>query len=177
MSQNTPPEALPRAGVLRQFAAMLYDGLLLAAVLLIAAALGTAFTGGEAVRAGNPLFSTYLLLVTFFFFGWFWVHGGQTLGMRAWRLRLQRAHGHGLTWWHALVRFMTGLPAWIVLFLAVGSMAPRQGDEAGLLALLYGLPTPLLFGIGIGWLILDHLPRSWRDRFSETEVVALPKER
>jgi uncharacterized RDD family membrane protein YckC len=41
----------------------------------------------------SPFFRTYLLLVCFFFYGGFWVHGGQTLGMRAWRLRLQRRNG------------------------------------------------------------------------------------
>ena len=40
----------------------------------------------EAVSRGLRL--GYLFLVTFGFFGWFWTHGGQTIGMRAWKIRL-----------------------------------------------------------------------------------------
>ncbi|OGI41569.1 MAG: hypothetical protein A2150_00620 [Candidatus Muproteobacteria bacterium RBG_16_64_11] len=40
----------------------------------------------------------------FLFYGWFWTRGGQTLGMRAWRLRLTRADGGPVTWRRAALR-------------------------------------------------------------------------
>lgn len=177
MSQNPPPESLPRAGLLRRLAALFYDALLLAAVLMIASALSLPFTGGEAVRAGNPFFSTYILLVAFFFFAWFWTHGGQTLGMRAWRLRLQQLNGSGVSWWHALLRFLSALPAWLLF--GLGATKATLGDSAelaGPFGLVYQLPHWLLLGGGIVLLLWDHSPYSWRDRFSETTVVRLPKQ-
>ena len=68
---------LPRARLPRRLAAILYDSLLLAGLLFIAGALAlmvaVAVWGGETVAhrhllQGNPFFSTYLLLVCFFFY-------------------------------------------------------------------------------------------------------------
>ncbi len=169
---------LPSAGVLRRLAAMIYDGLLLVAVLFVATALLLPLTHGKAIDSGNPLFNTYLLFVTFVFFAWFWTHGGQTLGMRAWRLRLQRRDGHAIGWWHALLRFLTALPAWVVIFLGVGRWT-LGGDARpeGILGLVYTLPAWALLGAGGLWLLADHWRDAWRDRFSETRVVLLPKRR
>jgi uncharacterized RDD family membrane protein YckC len=110
------PARLPR-----RLAAIVYDGLLLAGVLLVATALAlglaVAILGSESVRLhsplqGNPFFSTYLLLVCFFFYGGFWIHGGQTLGMRAWRLRVQQRDGRNIGWWQALLRFLIAGLGW-----------------------------------------------------------------
>ncbi len=76
------------AGLLRLLGAVAYDLLLWLAVLFLATALILPISGGDALRAGNPLYTSYLFMVSFFFYAWFWVHGGQTLGMRAWRLHV-----------------------------------------------------------------------------------------
>ncbi|MCB1757256.1 MAG: RDD family protein, partial [Gammaproteobacteria bacterium] len=44
------------------------------------------------------------MLVTFVFFGWFWTHGGQTLGMRAWRLQLTGNRQHAVSWPQSIIR-------------------------------------------------------------------------
>lgn len=131
------------ASLYRRLAAMLYDGLLLLAVLFGATALVLPLTGGQAVHAGNPFFTSYLFFVCFFFFGWFWMHGGQTLGMRAWRLQLQRIDGRPLTWWHVLLRFFSAIVSW----------APA--------------------GLGFWWILVDRKHLAWHDRFSETLIVQL----
>ena len=157
------PARLPR-----RLAALVYDGLLLGGVLVGATALALGLAvmllGSEAVKlhhplAGNPFFQTYLLLVCFFFYGGFWTHGGQTLGMRAWRLRVQRRDGRGISWWHALLRFLIGS-----LWLAI---------VAGLHQVLQ-LGVALSLGIGLGCLLL-LLALRLPDRTSETELVLLPK--
>ena len=117
MDVTTPPKSpLPPSSLAwlpRRLAAIVYDSLLLTGVLFgataLALGLAAALLGGEALKlhnplAGNPFFSTYLLLVCFFFYGGFWIYGGQTLGMRAWRLRVQRRDGRGIGWWQALLR-------------------------------------------------------------------------
>ena len=157
------PARLPR-----RLAAIVYDGLLLIGVLVgataLALGLAVALLSGEAVKLHNPLqanpfFQTYLLLVCFFFYGGFWTHGGQTLGMRAWRLRLQRRDGRGIGWWQALLRFLIG-SLWLAP-VAYLHQVLKVGVISGL-------------GAGFGCLLL-LLALRLPDRASETELVMLPK--
>jgi uncharacterized RDD family membrane protein YckC len=158
---HVSPEASqpPHCGLLRRLAAILYDGLLLLAVLFIATAIllplthqaGT--TPGEApvpIYAQHPLykaaFTSYLFMVSYFFFAYFWTHGGQTLGMRAWRIRVQTRDGHPIGWWHALLRFMVAIVSWAAL------------------------------GLGFLWSLVDRQKRTWHDLYSETDLIVLPKE-
>ena len=168
---NTPPPEQPLvslAGLPRRLGAIIYDGLLLAGVLFGATALAlvvaVAIIGGEGFKAhnpltGNPFFSTYLLLVCFFFYGGFWIHGGQTLGMRAWRLRLQRRDGQGIDWRQALLRFLIG-----GLWLAPTAYLHR--------VLEIGIGLSLAGGLGCLLLLLALRLPDW---FSDTELVVLSK--
>ena len=131
--------------LLRRLAASVYDALLLIAILFIASALMLPLTGGEAVQSGNPLFRAYILFVCFFFFGWFWTHGGQTLGMRAWRIRVQQPDGEPITWKQALLRFLAALVSWLAL------------------------------GLGFLWMLVDRDGLTWHDRWSKTRLVMLQK--
>ena len=148
MSSEAP---LPRAGVLRRFGAMLYDFLLAAALLMFVTALLLPFTGGEAITAerhGVLIETAYrlgLLAILVAFFGWFWTRRGQTVGMLAWRLKLQRIGGGTLTWPDALKRFAAALASW--------------------------LPCAL----GYFWIWIDRDRLAWHDRWTNTEVVVLPK--
>ena len=95
------------AGLLRRLAALLYDALLVIAVLFIAA-LPLPLVE-EPVRAlwwARTLEQLYLLTAWFLFFGWFWTHGGQTVGKKAWRMELLRLNGDKPSWWDALIRFV-----------------------------------------------------------------------
>jgi uncharacterized RDD family membrane protein YckC len=168
-AERSPPAArVTLAGLPRRLAAIVYDSLLLLGVLVgataLALGLAVAVLGSEPVRlynplAGNPFFQTYLLLVCFFFYGGFWTHGGQTLGMRAWRLRLQRRDGQGISWWQALLRFLIG-GLWLT---PVVYLPWALGVSVGL---------SLAAGVGVLLvLLLLRLP----DRASETELVVLPK--
>ncbi|GAA5133932.1 RDD family protein [Thalassotalea piscium] len=102
----------PRAGLLRRLASGVYDLLLAIAVYMVAGALGFAIfaifaamglvdmSGSEhliEVQQSSLLYSglIYLwnLLWVAYFFVYFWNKSGQTLGMKAWRLRLQNTDG------------------------------------------------------------------------------------
>lgn len=138
----------PAAALPRRLAAGAYDLLLLAGVLF-AAGLPLPLLPAEwmAAPAGRWLLRGYVLAVAALFFGWFWVHGGQTLGMRAWRLRVERDDGTGLDWPSAAGRFA---------------------------ALLLAL-APL--GLGVLWAAVDPHRLAWHDRLSGTRVVLLPRPR
>ncbi len=156
----------------RRLAAMIYDGLLLIAVLFVATGVATAVTRGESITAGNPLFTTYLFLVCFVFFSWFWTHGGQTLGMRAWKIRLQRIDGSSVTLMQSLLRFITGLPAWLCILLGIVKIVlPEAPDIGPPMSWLFILPKGVLVLIGIIWLIMDNQYFLWRDKFTESSIV------
>lgn len=103
------------AGLPRRLAAAVYDLFLLTGLWFIAILVLLPFTGGKALVGSNPLFQLYLLYVPYLFFGWFWTHGGQTLGMRAWHMQLRRPDGGTLGWGRALLRYIGAWIAWLTL--------------------------------------------------------------
>ena len=143
----TADATLPHCGLLRRLAAILYDALLLLAVLFIATLAVLPLTGGEAIRPHNPLYTTYIFFVGFFFFAWFWTHGGQTLGMRAWRVRVQTRNGQAISWWQALLRYLIAFVSWGAL------------------------------GLGFLWSLFDKEKMTWHDRYSESVLVVMPRDK
>ncbi len=103
------------AGLLRRIGAMVYDTLLLTAILMLAAIPPVMLNGG-ALRDGtsletvkNLLFLLYLLAVAFTFYAWHWTHGGQTLGMTTWKIRVTSLEGKPLDLKQSFIRFCTAL--------------------------------------------------------------------
>ncbi len=78
------------AGLFRRLAALVYDLFLVVAIWFAIAGIGVSLNGGEAMPSwiNHYLLFPALIISTFVFYFWFWTHGGQTLGMRAWRLKL-----------------------------------------------------------------------------------------
>lgn len=87
----------PPAGLIRQFAAMLYDSLLICAILFVVVAISVRFNQGEAIESG-PIIYLSIFLVIFIFYGWFWSKAGQTLGMRVWKIRIVSEFGGNPSW-------------------------------------------------------------------------------
>ncbi len=137
MNNNT----LSPAGFLRRLAALIYDMLVLACIWFFATGLMVLINKGESLPAHHPLLTAYLLLVTFTFLAWCWIHGGQTLGMKAWKIRVQGINGEPLTWKTALIRYLVAL-------VSLASL-----------------------GLGFVWILFDGSKRSWYDRASGTCVV------
>ena len=140
------------AGVLRRFGAVLYDALLVVALMMIVTAAFLPLTGGEAItyeRVGalEYVYRLTLLSVVVGFFGVFWTRRGQTLGMAAWRLRLERIDGGVLTWRDVLIRLGGACVSWAAL------------------------------GLGYFWIWIDRDRLAWHDRWSGTRVIVLPKRR
>jgi uncharacterized RDD family membrane protein YckC len=143
-SATADPRSRAPAGLFRRLAALAYDCLLLLSLLLVATLLALPLTGGQAVRPHNPYFQTYLFLIGFFYFAWHWVRSGQTLGMRAWRIRVVSLDGGPVGWWQALLRFMVGLASLAVV------------------------------GLGLLWALVDPRRRAWHDLAAGTLVVHEP---
>jgi len=164
-----------QAPVIKRLLAIFYDSFLLIAVLFLAMALLLLISGGYQLQDGNPLMTAYLLVISYVFFGWFWTHGGQTLGMRAWKLHIQQRNGDSVSWQQSALRFITALPAWIVFLIGISLAAGIPLTSHPWLQVLERLPGWLVLVISIVWLILDQRPNNWRDRFSGTQVIKLGK--
>lgn len=111
----------------RRLLALLYDLLPLLGLWFLAGVIGLAVTGGafDPRRFGHRAFLQILVLA--FSTGYFvisWTRGGQTIGMRAWKLRLVTQDGSPLPWPRALLRFFLasvslaalGIGFWWALF-------------------------------------------------------------
>ncbi len=133
------------ASLLRRLAAGAYDLLLLAGLLMILGIAVLILRGGEAVPVGTPWFQALVLLVCAVFYAGFWSRGGQTLGMRSWRLRVEKTDGRPVDAATALLRFAA----------AVLSLVPA--------------------GLGMLWILIDREQRAWHDRLTDTRVVLLSK--
>ena len=94
----TPKQLLqcPSASLLKQLLAMLYDSLLIVALLFFATAILLPFNQGEAIS--GPIYSFYLLMVVFVFYSGFWHKAGQTLGMKVWKIRIINEYGYNPSW-------------------------------------------------------------------------------
>jgi uncharacterized RDD family membrane protein YckC len=82
---------------------MLYDGLLVVALLMIAAA-AIVIPSGTEIAPGSAPFQIYLLAVWWLYFAICWRLGGQTVGMRAWRIHLI-SESDRTGWLQTLIRF------------------------------------------------------------------------
>jgi uncharacterized RDD family membrane protein YckC len=94
-------------------AAVIYDGLLLAAGLFFASIVVVVPFGITLEGPLYPLYVVYIYALSFLFFGWFWTHGGQTLGMKTWRFRVEQKNGKAMTWSRALLRFLAAIISWL----------------------------------------------------------------
>jgi len=157
--------------ILKRLLASFYDAFLLLATLFFATALTMPFTKGEIAANNNIYMSLYLLVVIYIFYGWFWTHGGQTLGMRVWKQQLVQFDGTAVTWRQSLIRLLTGLPAWILLL--VGLLLWTVPDKINLAESLQGIPNWSLAVTGFIWVVLENRSNTWRDKLSGTEVITV----
>ncbi|MCG8427498.1 MAG: RDD family protein [Chromatiales bacterium] len=149
MNHNLDNAATPN--LLRRLAAILYDLLLVAGLLMLATALVTIpvdlFLGQEAAGqlGDNLLFRLWLLAVPPAFFIGFWRLGGQTLGMHAWRMKMVSVTAERVSWGQATLHFFAALLSW------------------------------LPFGLGFFWSLFEPEHRTWHDKLSGTRMVMLAK--
>lgn len=146
------------ASFLRRLAAILYDSLLCIALAMMVTlfyqqVILRAWYGAKKLQelshAGaldvDPTLASLVFLSLFGFFAFFWTRTGQTLGMQAWRIRVQNHDGSALSLAQALIRFITALASWACA------------------------------GLGFFWMLWDKQHKTWHDHNSQSIVVHLPK--
>lgn len=166
-------ELLPPATFPKRALAIIYDGLISIAVLLVATWVYTMIGGwltgwGEFEEmaesgqlAGDPGLTFALFLTLYLFFAYFWTRIGQTLGMQVWRIRIENLDGTSVSWTQALRRYVTAAAVIFITLLA--------GYYVGAITLLITLPAIVALFFPINGL-------SVTDRLSGSVVVQVPKE-
>lgn len=136
-----PPPAPP--GIVRRLTAMTYEALLLAGVIAVALVFPHLLLGAFAHRVATPtLLWAHLFVVLLVYCVGFWCHGGQTLAMKTWRLRLLTRSGDPLRPMQALLRYLL---CW---------------------------PSLCLGGIGLLWALVDRDRQFLHDRIAGTQLVS-----
>jgi uncharacterized RDD family membrane protein YckC len=125
----------------RRLLSLCYEALTFAAVLLAGGFLLTLLAVSAGAVLARPVLQVILLLLAGTYFAWQWRRGGQTLAMKAWRIRLVTASGAELTWRHAILRFALAVPG------------------------------VLLCGSGFLWVLIDRDRQFLHDRLAGTRIV------
>ena len=128
-------------GLIRRLLAMVYDAIIVLALMMVATLAAMLLGFGNQTALRDPVFTAYLVLVWFLYVGGFWTRGGMTVGMRAWRVRIENASGERPGWTRSAVRFAVSLL------------------------------SAALAGAGFLWSLFDAEKRSWHDLASGTRLV------
>lgn len=133
------------APLLRRTLSLIYETLLLAALLWCAALLFGALENKVGSTHVRTVFQAYLLVLTGVYFVWQWTHGGQTLPMKTWHMRLVTPTGQPVGTLQAWARYLIA--------------------TAGVLG----------FGLGFLWALIDRDRQFLHDRLSRTRLVRCPR--
>ncbi len=141
MNGTTAPG--PLASLARRSGSLVYEALLLAAVLFLCTWVFLFFAQSLDRAIARPLLQLWLLFLTGVYFCYCWSRGGQTLPMKTWRIRLVTAGGGPVTVGTAVVRYLLAL-----LSLGAG-------------------------GLGFAWSLMDRDRQFLHDRIAGTRLVLL----
>ena len=131
---------------LRRLGAIIYDALLLFALLMLATVPFIIVRSGEAVEpGGNLVYQLVLVAVIYAYLVGYWTTRGRTLGMQSWGLQIISNDGQIPGIAPATLRFVAAILSWVPL------------------------------GLGFFWQLWDKDGLTWHDRLSGTRTVYIPK--
>jgi uncharacterized RDD family membrane protein YckC len=128
-------------GVGRRLLSLVYELLLLTAVILLAAGVATALVHSTGVVHPRGLTQLAVTSACFGYFTWQWHGRGQTLPMKTWKISLETTEGDRVSVARALLRAVLSIPG-------------------------YGL-----FGITVLWALVDRENQFLHDRLAGTRLV------
>lgn len=162
------------ASVWRRLGALVYDGLLLVAVLFMGTLVLLPLTGGQPITPQDSgpweyAYRAWIALLVTLFFGYSWTRRGQTLGMMSWKIRLVRVDGSGFRWVHVLSRLGVGLALVVAAALGLWLLGDAKRPARMLLGAVLVLPALLNYAL----VYVDPLRRTLLDRWTGTRVVRI----
>ncbi|MEX2123200.1 MAG: RDD family protein [Woeseia sp.] len=135
---------MSNAGLGRRFGAILYDALLVFALMCLGTLPFVGARGGDIVEPGTLRHQLTMLLLCYLFFVGFWSGYGRTLGMQSWRLRIETVDGCAPGIGQSSLRFFAAILSW--------------------------LPA----GLGFWWQLVDNDNLALHDRLSGTRLRFYP---
>jgi uncharacterized RDD family membrane protein YckC len=126
---------------LRRLGALLYDGLSLIVLWLLASVIFTTLYGMADHGVPRLLLQLFCFMVVGGYFLWCWIHGGQTLSMQTWKIKLVYQNGDPLTLMGAVLRLLLA-----TVCLSAG-------------------------GLGVWWALLDRDGQFLHDRLAKTRLI------
>jgi len=132
--------------LLRRLASIIYDTLLCLALLMLSFLLPHILLSAFAHILTPPwLLKAHFFLILLIYFVGFWLHGGQTLAMKTWRIRLINNSG--------------------------STTEERLRPGQALLRYLAACFSLLFFGIGLLWALIDRDGQFLHDRIAGTKLI------
>lgn len=119
----------------RRFLSAVYESVLLTGVVLVAGAAGYVIQVALARYALplRPLGQVAMFALVGLYFVHFWTHGGQTLAMSTWRIRVVGPDGGPLTTRRAIARYLL---LWLFLVPTLAILAATSAGHAAIVASL-----------------------------------------
>lgn len=160
-------------GIFRRVGAGCYDALLVGGLLMVSVGVATYLTrpaGTGTTLAAFPhrlLYQAVAMAVIAAYYGLCWTGRGETLGMKAWRLRLLSEHGALPSWRQVLIRLLLVVPLWLAP-LAGLLMFMRHSAAAWMVG---AATLPIAISLAAAW----SQGISLHDRASATRVVLVPR--
>lgn len=161
---SAPVANMVTPGLARRLACFVYEGVLLFGVVMIAGYLYSSLTQQRHALEGRHGLQAFMLVVLAIYFVWFWSHGGQTVAMKAWHIRLVRTDGRPVSQARALLRYVL---SWIWFLPALGTAAAAGLHGGGE---LFGISTVgVVAYAALAWL---HPQRQfWHDAVCGTRLI------
>ena len=122
-------------------AIIVYDFVIVISLLMLATLLAMFAGFGGRTAMKDPAYTIYLLSIWFFYLAWCWHKGGMTVGMRAWRVKIEDESGNRPGWGKSTIRFLASL-------LSAAAV-----------------------GIGFAWALFDSRKRTWHDILSGSRLI------
>lgn len=158
------PAALLTPGLARRLACFVYEGVLLFGVVMAAGLVYGIATQQRHALVGSLGLRIVLFVVLGAYFVWFWTHGGQTLAMQTWQIRLVTRDGRALTWARAIARYLLAW-AWFLPALALLGSTGLSGSAEAFAVIVAG-------ALGYSALARLHPDRQyWHDAVCGTRLV------
>jgi uncharacterized RDD family membrane protein YckC len=161
-------ETLLPPSLSRRLGCLLYELLLMAALLLIATAVFLPLKNRLPADLGLALQRLFLLGILFAYFGLSWVKGGQTVAMKAWRIRLVTDNGREIGWGLATFRFCVALFLFVAVPLVAYLGMQDNGVSIARMSLLWCM-APFC------WAYFDPHGQCLQDRLCHTRLILREK--
>ncbi len=134
---------MPKTNVLKHIAAFVYDIFPVVGILIVTSGLTLILRTGNEVQAHTHWFQALILCEISLYYIYFWKVGGQTIGMKAWKIQIvpNDKRKEQLSWKQASLRFIVGV-----------------------------LSTAFL-GLGLFWKYFSKEGKSWMDLVSDSHTI------